>query len=118
MAEKPSGFQVWKRAAIAMIDALPDHGATIIVLTMEIGGVLKRRIRELRSPKLARRCRMISVHRWGQLDKLNGLRGLVIIDLSVMQHADQSLWIEIDEMVRAARLVPPAASGRDADART
>lgn len=109
MDEKPSSFQVWKRAAIQMIDALPDQGATIIVATMEIGSVLKRRIGELRSPKLARKCRMISVHRWGQLWKLEGLRGVIIIDLSVMQNADQSLWIEIAKMVRAGRLMPARA---------
>lgn len=79
-------YQVWRRQASKLIDDLPAEGATIVVLTNAIGRDIKSGIRELRGIALARRCRMISINRLCDCDKVNGVIGLVVIDSSLHRH--------------------------------
>lgn len=80
-----SEYQEWKTATKEMIDALPDSGSIILVLTQELGRYIRQGIEERRGLDLARKCRMISVNRCGQEDVLMGMRTSIRIDHSLIQ---------------------------------
>lgn len=65
-----------------MIDALPDEGAIIIVPSNEIGKMLMRGISERCGADFASSCRTVTVWRRGDIDKLIGMWGHVVIDYS------------------------------------
>lgn len=91
-------YQVWKQKAVAMIDGLPAGGATIVVATNDLGRWLRVAIVDLRGKAFARSCRMIAAHRHCDCSKLEGLRGPVVVDASVVKAAkpdvvDRIAWI-------------------------
>lgn len=107
--------------ARALIGALPNEGATIIVVRNDIGRWLKQGITELRGKELAARCRTITIQHLSDCDKLMGLRGHVVIDGSFVNgRIRQEVKVRVDHMLahplvtvaarRCVRPAPPRAS--------
>lgn len=103
----PSSYQIWKRAAKVMIADLPISGATIVVFTEDIGKLLKEGIIELRGAAVAQRCKMVSIHRRDQLHKIMGIRGPVLIDMSIIQHAKADIFDHVMTSAASANVMLP-----------
>lgn len=104
----PTGFQIWKRLAYQMVDTMPEDGATIIVMTEEIGRTLKEAIEVRRGTSLAKKCKMISVNRADQVVKVHGLNGIVIIDSSMAIHAKTPIYEAVYRAVAGIWAMQPA----------
>lgn len=64
----------WTARHQRMVDALPDDGGVIIVITNEIGRYLKRGIRVCRGFRVSKRWRTIAVRSMADCPKLEGVR--------------------------------------------
>jgi hypothetical protein len=84
---------------IAFVDRIPDSGAIIIVITNEIGRWIAKGITDRRGPAFRRKCVIVAVHQYRQLDRLIGMRGSVMLHHSFVEHARD------DIRSRVARLI-------------
>lgn len=115
-AEAMTAFQRHQLARVEMINGLPDGGATIIVLTNEIGRLVREGVLALRGPAVARQCQIVAVNRRCDLAKLMGLRGHVVLDPSFSDRASEdvrraasALYYVDDEGVPRRLCAPPDA---------
>lgn len=95
----PSPYTARKRLAYIMVDHIPEDGATIIVMSHEVGLALKKMIKDRRGIALARRCKMISMHNETSASKIQGLNGVVIIDPSIAIFAKAEIFEAIYKAV-------------------
>lgn len=79
----------WSARHDRMLAALPTDGGTIIVITNEIGRILRRALRSTRGFSVSRRWKFIGVRYLSDCTKLEGLRGNVVVDWSIVEHAHQ-----------------------------
>lgn len=100
-----SEYQNWKSQALLMIHEIPNEGATIAVMTNEIGRHLRTGIREIRGLELAKRCRFISVRHLSDCYKLYGVQNTIMIDYSIRTKAKAETVMEIERLAAGAAAV-------------
>jgi hypothetical protein len=64
----------------AMVMALPDEGACIVVHTVTMARYVERMIYDLRGKDMMKRCKVISVSSQRDADRLQGLRMRTFVD--------------------------------------
>lgn len=84
---------------IAFVDAIPDDGAIIIVITNEIGRWIGKGITERRGPAIRRKCVIVAVHQYRQLDRLIGMRGSVMLHHSFIEHARDDVQARVNRLI-------------------
>lgn len=91
-----------------MVDALPATGGTIIVVTNEVGRELMRGIRHCRGFAVRKHWRFIAVRSFSDCDKLEGLRGQVLVDWTFAEFAKPAAVERVKQMIAAIAAIYPA----------
>jgi hypothetical protein len=82
-----------------MIAALPATGGTIVVVTGQIGRYLMKCLRHSRGFTVRKAWRFVIVCHWHDCARLEGLRGLVIVDWTVVDHAKAHVQDRLKQIV-------------------
>lgn len=90
-----------------MLDALPPSGGTLIVITNEIGRSLMKALRHDRGFAVRKRWRFIAVRTYSDCDKLDGLRGLVIVDWTFAVHGKPEAQDRVRRLVAEVAAIEP-----------
>ena len=61
------------------VELVPKSGAIIVTMTRHTAQPIKEGIREVHGPAVLKRCRFVSINRRGQEQKLEGMRGPVLL---------------------------------------
>lgn len=109
--------ETWTARHQRMVNALPEEGGTIVVVTNEIGRHLMRGIRVCRGFAVRRKWRFVRVRTYADCDQVEGLRGVVIIDWTVVEHAKPDAQRRLRVLVAGIEAMTPPV-GIDAERAT
>lgn len=88
-----------------LIDALPDTGATVVVIRSDIGRWLKKGVRERRGFSLSKQCRFITIYHLNDCNKLLGAIGHIVLDHSFLDYAKPAVKQRVSELVHGIQLM-------------
>ena len=97
----------WSARHQRMLDALPASGGTLIVITNEIGRSLMKALRHDRGFAVRKRWRYVAVRTYSDCDKLDGLRGLVIVDWTFAVHGKPEARDRVRRLVAEVAAIEP-----------
>lgn len=85
----------------AMVEALPESGAVVVVHTGAMRSYVERMILDLRGKAVASRCKVRVIQDRGLFPMLHGLRVPIIIDHAVEDYVHPRLVMELKDWARA-----------------
>lgn len=97
----------WTARHGRMLAALPASGGTLIVVTNEIGLQLMKALRHDRGFAVRKAWRFIAVRRFDDCAKLDGLRGPIVVDWTVIKHAAPAAVTRMREAIAGAAAMEP-----------
>lgn len=95
----------------AMINALPDDGAIIVVPSESVWREVSRMIFELRGPDFEGLCRVVIVRDRGDLYKLEGARQRIFFDHTFDVFVHRDVADRVRAFARATDRLFPTAAG-------
>ncbi|RYD27980.1 MAG: hypothetical protein EOP89_03580 [Lysobacteraceae bacterium] len=97
----------WSARHERMLLALPAEGGTLIVITNEVGRSLMRALRYYRGFDVRKRWRFIAARRHGDCQKLEGLRGRIVVDWTFEAHAAPAARDQARALIAATAAMQP-----------
>jgi hypothetical protein len=95
----------------AMVMALPEGGAFVVVHSAVMARYVERMIYDLRGRDFFKRCHVHPVHGHGSLSRLYGLRIPIFVDHAFWMYCPTGLGAAVERIVESAnRMRPPIAA--------